>query len=668
MFGVDIQPIAIQITKLRFFIALIVEQDRDESKPNLGIRALPNLETKFVAANTLIGLAENNRELLGLEDENVQAMKKELWDIRERHFYAENAKKKNALRDEDENKRDQIKQYLLNTAAKPNVELIRLNTIQIAELESLRKEVETEIFVDVSKDNSHLFDDLNDGLPQYIDSNADKRASIDAKIKRLRNANEAENNKSGNKSLTDDIEKIAGWDPYDQSAKAAHFFDPYWMFGVEKGFDVVIGNPPYVRADNPVIAGQRENILQSGQYETLWEKWDLMVPFFEKGLKMVNAGGFLTLIASNAITTSKYAEKLQAWIIDKHFVRSIDYFENIKVFEAGVVPVVISVQANMKDTSKTTKTTKKIYRKDTFDNAEIIMVRNDGKNLQSKVFRKSFSDMFNPVIAYDKLGDICYLSVGMVINADEKTVKGEFVKDDLISDTKDEIHCKEYVEGKNIGAYRIDKIKYLEYNTKRVPSQLRRPTFENLFTGEKILRGRVTKGTFDNTGIVCNDSIIVFKRFFDLKGIGERSISVSISKNNFEEHGSKTTEKVKQRRSELEKLSEDYSLKYILALINSSYAMAYLNNYRRHRLENYFYPDDFRKFPIAKIPPAEQKPFIDLVDQILAAKAADPKTDTSILERQIDRLVYRLYDLSWDEVRVIEPGFPLSRAEYEGME
>jgi len=42
---------------------------------------------------------------------------------------------------------------------------------------------------------------------------------------------------------------------------------------------VVIGNPPYVRADNPAIAEQREIILESEQYETLWEKWDLMIPF-----------------------------------------------------------------------------------------------------------------------------------------------------------------------------------------------------------------------------------------------------------------------------------------------------------------------------------------------------------------------------------------------------
>jgi restriction endonuclease S subunit len=118
---------------------------------------------------------------------------------------------------------------------------------------------------------------------------------------------------------------------------------------------------------------------------------------------------------------------------------------------------------------------------------------------------------------------------------------------------------------------------------------------------------------------------------------------------------------------ELEKLSEKYSLKYILAVLNSSYAMAFLNNYRRHRLENYFYPDDFRKFPIPQISLERQQSIAAIADTILAAKAAASKADTTALERQIDNLVYHLYNLTYDEVKVIEPEFPLGKAEYEGI-
>ena len=61
IYGVDIQPIAVQIAKLRFFISLVVDQKKNSSRKNLGILSLPNLETKFVAANTLIGLINRRR-------------------------------------------------------------------------------------------------------------------------------------------------------------------------------------------------------------------------------------------------------------------------------------------------------------------------------------------------------------------------------------------------------------------------------------------------------------------------------------------------------------------------------------------------------------------------------------------------------------------------------
>lgn len=188
----------------------------------------------------------------------------------------------------------------------------------------------------------------------------------------------------------------------------------------------------------------------------------------------------------------------------------------------------------------------------------------------------------------------------------------------------------------------------------QVPSQLSRPTFRQLYIGEKILRGRVTKGTFDDTGIVCNDSIIVLKRFIDLQNVNERSISVGISKNNIDTKGGKASTEISKKRKELENISKQFELKYILGIINSSYAMAFLNNFRRHRLENYFYPDDFRNFPIPKIGLSNQKSISDLVNKILAAKKENPKAITTVWEREIDIRVYHLYNLTLAEAQLID--------------
>jgi hypothetical protein len=86
LFGVDIQPIAVQIAKLRCFISLIVEQEPDDKLPNRGILPLPNLETKFIAANTLFGLHRIGQMELVMKD--FEDKKAELRRIRHEHFLA----------------------------------------------------------------------------------------------------------------------------------------------------------------------------------------------------------------------------------------------------------------------------------------------------------------------------------------------------------------------------------------------------------------------------------------------------------------------------------------------------------------------------------------------------------------------------------------------------
>lgn len=318
MFGVDIKPIAIQITKLRFFISLIVEQERDVNKPNFGIRALPNLETKFVCANTLIGLAEKNAELLDLEDDVIREMKSKLWNTRELHFYAKNAKQKRDLRKEDEKIRENISQYLLATSAKPNDKLIERNIIQIAELERKRELVKEENLVDVSNDNKHLFDNMNDGLPQYIDINAEKRANIDTEIKRLRDQNEFEKTKANNTSLKNDIQKISDWDPYDQNAEAAQFFDTYWMFGIKDGFDMVIGNPPYISTKG--ITSDYKNRLEK-EYGFSDDTYN---HFFFKGIKLIANNGLLTYITPKTFWTTQTKYNLRKLLLSKQIVYIFD--------------------------------------------------------------------------------------------------------------------------------------------------------------------------------------------------------------------------------------------------------------------------------------------------------------------------------------------------------
>jgi Alw26I/Eco31I/Esp3I family type II restriction m6 adenine DNA methyltransferase len=110
IFGIDIQPIAVQISKLRFFISLICEQTPNPEKPNLGIRPLPNLETKFVAANSLIGLDKPKQRVLGMDV--VEPLEKELTEVRHKHFSARTPETKRKYREKDGELRQQIAKTL----------------------------------------------------------------------------------------------------------------------------------------------------------------------------------------------------------------------------------------------------------------------------------------------------------------------------------------------------------------------------------------------------------------------------------------------------------------------------------------------------------------------------------------------------------------------------
>ncbi len=99
IYGVDIQPIAVQIAKLRFFISLVVDQRVNPNAENLGILALPNLETRFVAANTLIGIERPQQ--LAFRNPRIDELEHELARVREAHFTAKTPATKRKYRERD---------------------------------------------------------------------------------------------------------------------------------------------------------------------------------------------------------------------------------------------------------------------------------------------------------------------------------------------------------------------------------------------------------------------------------------------------------------------------------------------------------------------------------------------------------------------------------------
>jgi adenine-specific DNA-methyltransferase len=112
LYGVDIQPIAIQISKLRFFISLVCDQRTNRNKrENHGIRPLPNLETKFVAANALFGL-KMEKQFEMFASPKVKAFESELQRVRHDHFAATTRQRKLVLQARDRELREALAKEL----------------------------------------------------------------------------------------------------------------------------------------------------------------------------------------------------------------------------------------------------------------------------------------------------------------------------------------------------------------------------------------------------------------------------------------------------------------------------------------------------------------------------------------------------------------------------
>ena len=347
IYGVDIQTIASQISKLRFFISLIVEQEETntDAEQNYGVHTLPNLETKFVTANTLISLEkEDNIELFN--DERLVTLKEKLFKVRTEHFYAQSAFKKKELRKEDAEICENIKQYLLDIAIKPNEQHIAFWEKSIERLQTEREKYVAERWEEVPMQ----VDMFAEAKPIKVDVNLAKRKEVDSKIKELQTLIDKEYHKKESDTLKKELETLASWNPYDQNASAP-FFDPEWMFGISDGFDIVIGNPPYVQLQKS--GGKLAKLYEEQKFNTFARKGDIYSLFYEKAHQLLKQGGICNFITSNKWMRAGYGEATRKFFIENTNPLIFIDFAGVKVFETATVDVNILLYVKEKNTFNT---------------------------------------------------------------------------------------------------------------------------------------------------------------------------------------------------------------------------------------------------------------------------------------------------------------------------
>lgn len=528
IYGVDIQPIAIQISKLRFFISLVIDQKTDKNPDNnFGIRPLPNLETKFVAANTLIPLNKPVKaQIIEIRNPLIEAKEQELKRIRHEYFTATTRKQKLDLQKQDKAIRQEIATLLEN-------------------------------------------DDWNTLVAQ----------------------------------------QIASFDPYNQNT-SSQWFDPEWMFGLKPQnngyFDIVIGNPPYG-------AKLTDNELKYTKQKYTIKTSETAILFIEKGFMLGNAASIIAYIIPKPFTyASNYASARD--FLEKELVILVDCgkaFENVELETC----VIIAVKNNQLNKYKSL-----LYEKD----KTFTFIANINKEL-----KKRFGFYPNGITETEiKIGNKIYEN-SILLNDIAHNSRGEMLQKHLVTEGRYPL-----IGGKEIDRYNIRSIKGFFNDTNLISNKCRIKT--NSILVQRII-AHITK-PYEHIKITA--CIPKTDNIFLLDTINQ--ITINDSK---------------------------IDIKYVWSLLNSKLVNWYCYLFvlgKAIRTMQFDNPITAR-LPIFNASESQQAPFIALANEILAIKEQNPDADVSHLERQIDILVYKLYNLTYDEVKVIDPLFPLSAEEYEAM-
>ena len=522
----DIQPIATQISKLRFFISLVVDQNpTKDPKTNFGIRPLPNLESKFVTANTLIPL-DRSRSLFTSTDD-TRFYEEMLHELNHRIFLA---------------KRDKDKQDL-------QTQMINVRRMMAQTLENL-----------------HIIG--GDGYTQLTE-----------------------------------------WDMFDQNASAS-FFDPEWMFGVKEGFDVVIGNPPYI--DYRKIDDYTKSHLDNYRSYSICRTASIFVYFIELSLRLLNKKGSLVFINPYQYLSADSGKGIRSVIMPNKSLKKLVDVSHIKVFENADTYTCINIFDNYDDIDEIC----------IFKPIDLACIENNRYLIKwesvNKVDEYKIVLSQNPIIQKidttikSKLEDFARILCGLSAAGFRDCVSMSKINKDYLP----------FTESKEIKRYITQPYKYIS---------------KHIF-GEKALSSFSTSNIF--MARMTSHIRAAISSPYESAG----KVNVIYNMNEIDKY-------------------------YILGLLNSKLLDYYycIKNESKHMNGGAFGFDtpSVKSLPIPKIDMKIKHKIVEMVKSIIAKSYACEST--SSLEEKLDFIIYSIYGLDYDEVLIVDPEAAITRDEFENF-
>ncbi len=533
LYGVDIDPGAVEIARLRLWLSLIVDEE-DIKK----IRPLPNLDYKVVRGNSLLGYPYQRRGLEKLET------------LKAAYFNETDPQKKQALR------------------------------------------------VKIDLELADIFKNTKQSLGYQTD--------FDFRIN------------------------------YSE------------VFNTNGGFNVVIANPPYISAwtmekEDP---SSRKNIKKAlYDYSFLRGHWDLYIAFIAKGHQILQVDGNLTYIIPNPILREKYATEVRKFVLQKMILISILEFNKVNVFEKVSRRTSVLIALKRENDSD--------YEINVYSNSDNNMItqsnqatRDSWLGLPRSIYQIKGS--LNEEIllkkieqASSRIGNFFYVNYGAQVSSKKK---GSFGKKDVVSKNP-RGNAKQFYEGKDVQRWSLlNRGLWLDYR----PTEMYGPRNPILFEQNKIAIRKVSNKnhylavTLDTTKRYTDDGVVLLVPYASLAQTG-----LQTSFNNYS-----------QKKSSLD-------LKYVLAILLSKLESFYFSKRFATKslqgLTSHTYPTSVRALIIKDIVPENQKPLINIVDKILALTNATDYLQNSTkqarvrsYEKHIDQLVFQLYDLTEEEIAIVE--------------
>jgi len=603
IYGIDIQPIAIEISKLRFFLSLIVDEE-GEPEP------LPNLEFKFVCANSLLPLYEGKTD-------SYKNFVKELQLLKDEYFESSGKRKKEI-----------VKEYL----AKRDSYLKNIN--EFAQLLGSEELTSTDIML---------------------------------------------------------------YNPFDP-VSVAPFFDSYFMFNVRDGFDIVIGNPPYLGEK-----GNKETFAPLKKLKYYQGKMDLFYFFFHVGLDNLKNSGILSLITTNYYITATGALKLRNDFKERSTILNLINFNELKIFESalGQHNLITTLQKGKFDKFAHTS----IVNAKGYLGTEVLQSIVEGTNKDTNYYQIPQEKLFNGgnmqltmggiddildsvTIKSDLLGDISGINQGILSGADTLTDKhiekfgnlgekgdGIFVLDlenqrdleifnSIPKNEKDIL--KPFYKNSDIKKYIgvEENTKYIIYITKKTDISKYPAILKHLEKFKNILQEK--RETKEGKLPWYSLHWARDEKIFETDKITfPRRAKINI----FQIETNKQFEQ--SDIMIITKPKDGYSLKFILAILNSKliYKWLYYRGKRKGEMLE-LYQEPLSKIPIIKdVSQDIQNVFVQIVDYIIFLKQeefnqnndlkfAKDRLMVSFFERFIDCMVYELYfseELHKENKYFIEP-------------